>query len=144
MRAKWARAKNYSQGGRKTLRKTAVLLHPSGEKPLFHPRYLDFAAHYGFEPRACTVRRPNEKGRVEAGVGYVKKNFLNGLVLPHGLDALNSAARQWMDTIANVRIHGETHKQPVDLFALEKQQLRPLPSIPADTGITVTVRANNR
>src|SRR5271166_3767627 len=33
--------------------KTAVLLHPSGEKPLFHPRYLDFAAHYGFEPRAC-------------------------------------------------------------------------------------------
>jgi transposase len=41
--------------------KTAVLQHPSGEKPLFHPRYLDFAAHYGFEPRACNVRRPNEK-----------------------------------------------------------------------------------
>jgi len=40
---------------------TAVLQHPSGEKPLFHPRYLDFAAHYGFEPRACNVRRPNEK-----------------------------------------------------------------------------------
>ncbi len=49
-----------------------------------------------------------------------------------------------MDTIANVRIHGETHKQPVELFALEKQQLQPLPSIPADTGITDTVRANNR
>ena len=32
--------------------KTAVLQHPRGEKPLFHPRYLDFAAHYGFEPRA--------------------------------------------------------------------------------------------
>ena len=41
--------------------KTAVLKHPSGERPLFHPRYLDFAAHYGFEPRACNVRRPNEK-----------------------------------------------------------------------------------
>jgi transposase len=124
--------------------KTAVLLHPSGEKPLFHPRYLDFAAHYGFEPRACNVRRPNEKGRVESGVGYVKKNFLHGLVLPHGLDVLNTAARQWMNTIANVRIHGETHKQPLELFALEKQQLQPLPPIPADTGITDTVRANNR
>jgi hypothetical protein len=66
------------------------------------------------------------------------------LVLPHGLDVLNTAARQWQDTIANVRIHGETHKQPVDLFALEKQQLQPLPPIPADTGITSTVRANNR
>src|SRR5208283_812106 len=51
--------------------KTAVLKHPAGERPLFHPRYLDFAAHYGFEPRACNVRRPNEKGRVESGVGYV-------------------------------------------------------------------------
>jgi hypothetical protein len=48
------------------------LKHPSGEKPLFHPRYLDFAAHYGFEPRACNVRKPNEKGRVESGVGHVK------------------------------------------------------------------------
>jgi hypothetical protein len=90
------------------------------------------------------VRRPNEKGRVESGVGYVKKNFLHGLELPHGLDALNTAARQWMNTIANVRIHGETHKEPVELFALEKQQLKPLPSIPADTGIIDTVRANNR
>src|SRR6266478_2070466 len=124
--------------------KTAVLTHPSGEKPLFHPRYLDFAAHYGFEPRACNVRRPNEKGRVESGVGYVKQNFLHGLELPHGLEVLNTAARQWMDTIANVRIHGETHKQPSELFALEKQQLQPLPSIPADTGITDTVRAKNR
>ena len=41
--------------------KTAVLKHPAGERALFHPRYLDFAAHYGFEPRACNVRRPNEK-----------------------------------------------------------------------------------
>jgi transposase len=41
--------------------KTAVLQHPSGDKPLFHPRYLDFAAHYGFEPRACNVRQPHEK-----------------------------------------------------------------------------------
>lgn len=124
--------------------KTAVLQHPSGEKPLFHPRYLDFAAHYGFEPRACNVRKPHEKGRVEAGVGYVKKNFLRGLELPHGLEALNTAARQWMDTIANVRLHGETHKQPVELFALEKPHLQPLPPLPADTGVTDTVRANNR
>jgi hypothetical protein len=49
-----------------------------------------------------------------------------------------------MNTIANVRIHGETHKQPVERFALEKQQLKPLPPIPAEPGIINTVRANNR
>jgi transposase len=124
--------------------KTAVLHHPIGERPLFHPRYLDFAAHYGFEPRACNVRKANEKGRVESGVGYVKKNFLAGLELPPGLNALNSAARHWMDTVANIRIHGETHKQPVELFALEKQHLNALSPLPADTGIIRTVRATNR
>jgi hypothetical protein len=124
--------------------KTAVLHHPVGERPLFHPRYLDFASHYGFEPRACNLRKANEKGRVESGVGYVKKNFLAGLELPPGLNALNTAARHWMDTIANVRIHGETHKQPVELFALEKQHLKALPPLPADTGIIRTVRATNR
>ena len=124
--------------------KTAVLRHLSGEKPLFNPRYLDFAAHYAFEPRACNVRKPNEKGRVESGVGYVKKNFLHGLELPHGLDALNAAARQWMDSIANIRIHGETRKQPIELFALEKPNLKPLPPLPADTGVTKTVPANGR
>ncbi len=67
--------------------KTGVLKHPFGEPAVFHPRYLDFAAHYGFEPRACNVRKANEKGRVENGVGYVKKNFLAGLDLPSSLVA---------------------------------------------------------
>ena len=54
-----------------------------GQKAVFNPRYLDFAAHYGFEPRACNVRKANEKGRVENAVGYVKKNLLAGLELPN-------------------------------------------------------------
>jgi transposase len=124
--------------------KTAVLQHPNGQRAVFHPRYLDFAAHYDFCPSACNVRKANEKGRVETGVAYVKKNFLAGLELPPGLNALNSAARQWMNTIANVRIHRETHKQPLELFASEKQYLKPLPTLPADTGVIRTVRASNR
>jgi transposase len=124
--------------------KTAVLSHPHGEKPLFNPRYLDFAAHYGFEPRACNVRKANEKGRVENGVGYIKKNFLAGLPLPPHLNALNIAARQWMDTVANVRTHGETRRMPVELFAAEKPHLKVLAPLPADTGVIRTVRATNR
>ena len=41
--------------------KVGVLRHPSGQKALFHPRYLDLAAHYGFQPVACNVRKGNEK-----------------------------------------------------------------------------------
>jgi transposase len=43
--------------------------------PVFNPKYLDFANHYGFAIRACAVGKGNEKGRVENGVGYVKKTF---------------------------------------------------------------------
>ena len=124
--------------------KTAVLHHPNAEKPVFNPRYLDFAAHYGFEPSACNVRKANEKGRVENGVGYVKKNFLAGLQIPSSLSALNVAARQWMDTIANVRVHSETRRQPLALFAEEKPRLIALHALPADTGVAHTVRATNR
>lgn len=124
--------------------KTAVLHHPRGQAPVFHPRYLDFAAHYGFTPRACNVRAANEKGRVENGVGYVKKNFLAGLTLPTSLSALNVAARQWLDTVANVRIHGETRQSPRALFTAEKPHLLPLASLPPDTGVAGPVRATNR
>lgn len=125
--------------------KTGVLRHLQGEKAVFHPRYLDFAAHYGFEPRACNVRKANEKGRVENFVGYVKKNFLAGLELPNSLSALNAAARQWLDTVANVRLHGETHQRPLDLFqAAEQPALRVLPTEEADTSVTRPVRVTNR
>jgi hypothetical protein len=124
--------------------KTGVLSHPLGEKALFHPRYLEFTAHYGFEPRACNVRKANEKGRVENAVGYVKRNFLAGLELPSSLAALNTAVRDWMDQIANPRIHAEAKKRPIDLFAEEKPHLKPLPPLPADTSVVRTVRATSR
>lgn len=105
--------------------KSAVLRRVVGEAPVFNARYLDFSRHWGFEITPCNVRKGNEKGRVENGVGYVKKNFLNGLDFLD-FSAVNPAAQVWLDTIANVRIHGETHQRPVDLFIEEQPRLRPL------------------
>ena len=123
--------------------KSAVLQRSIGQAPVFNPRYADFARHHRFEIAPCNVRAGHEKGRVEAGVGYVKKNFLAGLDIPD-FRTLNPAARHWLDTVANVRIHGETHKRPLDLFALERDQLRPLPELLYDLGSVHTVRASNR
>ena len=100
--------------------KVAVLSRAAGSL-VFNPRYLDFANHYGFQIRACGVGQPQEKGRVENGVGYVKKNFLNGLELSD-FQIVNPAARYWLDTVANVRVHGQTQKTPQELFAQEKLQ----------------------
>ncbi len=122
--------------------KVGVLRHPLGQPPTFHPRYLDMAAHYGFQPVACNVRKANEKGRVENAVGYVKKNFLAGLEIP-SFTALHPAASQWRDATANVRLHGETRRRPLDLFAEEKSRLRPLPIMPYDTALIRPIAANN-
>ena len=121
--------------------KVGVVRHPSGEKALFNPRYLDFAAHHGFDPVACNVRKGNEKGRVENGVGYVKKNLLAGLEIP-SFEAIQVEGRRWLDETANVRIHGETHRKPSELFALEKPLLRPLPVMPYDCAVIRPVGAN--
>ena len=111
-------------------------------RSVFNPRYLDFARHYGFTIKACGPHHPQEKGRVENAVGYVKGNFLAGLD-PKQFAPINPAARLWLDTVANVRVHGETKRRPLDLWAEERPKLRPLPG-PYDCAIVRPVHATNR
>ncbi len=120
--------------------KSAVLRHALGQEPVLNPKFLDFANHYGFTVTACAVRRGNEKGRVESGVGYVKKNFLAGLQISD-FKLINPAGRIWLDTVANVRTHAETGKKPTELFNEEKSALLPLPVNPYDVAHIGTVRA---
>jgi len=123
--------------------RSAVLRRIVGAAPVFNPKYLDFANHFGFTIAPCGVAKGNEKGRVENGVGYVKKNLLAGLDLP-GFHAMAPAARQWLDTVANVRIHGETRRKPVAMFQEERASLLPLPPHPYDIGTISQVRASKQ
>jgi transposase len=123
--------------------KSAVLKRAVGAAPVLNPKYADFATHHGFTIPPCNVGKGNEKGRVENGVGYVKKNFLAGLELPD-FSALNPAARHWLDTVANVRVHGETRQQPTVLWQTERPALRPVPLHPFDIATVSQVRASRQ
>lgn len=123
--------------------KSAVLQRLIGAAPVFNPKYLDFSRHWGFEIKPCNVRSGNEKGRVENGVGYVKKNFLAGLELPD-FGALQPAATLWMDTVANVRMHESTHQRPIDRFEEERAHLRSLNPAGFDLARVTTVRATKQ
>ena len=123
--------------------KSAVLRRLVGVAPVFNPKYLDFSRHWGFEISPCNVRAGNEKGRVENGVGYVKKNLLAGLELAH-FAAMHPAATLWVDTVANVRIHGATHQRPIDRFEEERAHLRPLNPAGFDLARVCTVRATKQ
>jgi len=109
--------------------KSAVLKRTIGKDPVFNPRYMDFANHYGFKIVPCNVGKGNEKGIVENAVGYVKKNLLNGLAITD-FKIMKPLVQHWLDTVANVRNHGETGIKPVTMFTEEKPSLQPLPVEP--------------
>src|SRR5690606_36736529 len=44
----------------------------------WQPRFMDFALYYGFQPVLCRPHHPRSKGKVEAAIGYLKKNFCPG------------------------------------------------------------------
>jgi len=121
--------------------KSAVLKRTIGSAPVYNPGYLDFANHYGFNIVACNVGKGNEKGRVENAVGYVKNNLLKGLEISD-FSVLDPLAKQWLDTVANVRLHKETGKRPIDMFKDEKPYLGRLPVSSYDIGQTSQVRAS--
>lgn len=129
--------------------KTAVNQHRIGQSPEFNPRFVDFCRHFGTQPVACTPRRPNEKGRVESAVGYIKGNFFNGRDLTQlpsdaPLESINSLARVWLDEIANSRQHRETRLRPCDCLASDQAAMPPVNLNAVDTGVTLTAYANNR
>lgn len=76
-----------------------------------NPTSLDLAHHSGLTIAPCNVGKGQAKGRVENGVGSVKKHGLAGLEIPD-LSARNPAARHWLDTGANGRLPGATRDTP--------------------------------
>ena len=123
--------------------KSAVLQRLVGIAPVFNPKYLDFSRHWGFEISPCNVRAGQEKGRVENGIGFVKKNLLAGLELAD-FSAMKPAATLWVDTVANVRIHRETHQRPIDRFEDERAHLLRLNPAGFDLARVCTVSATKQ
>ena len=122
--------------------KSAVLKRLVGAAPIFNPKYLDFSRHWGFEITPCNVASGWEKGRV-VGVGYVKKNFLAGCEFID-FSAVQPAAQLWVDTVADVRVHGATQRRPVDMFEEERVHLKRLNPAGFDLARVRTVSVNKQ
>src|SRR5260370_36556 len=99
---------------------------------VWHPVFLDFARYWGFTPRLCRPYRAQTKGKVEAGVKYVRRNFLCGLQgrEPGSLSDLNAQLREWIWGVANQRVHGTTHEQVMVRWDVEQLSLQSLPGHP--------------
>lgn len=103
------------------------------QDPVVQRAYAECAEGYGFKIDPCPPHDPQKKGIVEAGVKYVKTNFLP-LREFRDLADLNAQAKQWVMQTAGLRTHGSTRQQPLTLFAAEQPLLKSLPAIAPDLG----------
>ena len=97
--------------------------------PIYNPRFLAFATHYGFRPVACRPRRPQTKGKVERPFAYVESSLLNGRSF-ETLDHLNETTAWWLAHVADVRELRHAGKTPLQLHEEELPHLIPLPAQP--------------
>jgi transposase len=107
-----------------------------GDVPLYNPRFLAFATHYGFRPLACRPHRPQTKGKVERPFHYVETNLLNGRTF-RTPEHLNEVTAWWLAEVADVRVHRETGQTPRSLHQHEQPHLIPLPARPYDVAPVV-------
>ena len=84
--------------------------------------FLRFAHHWSFTPRACRPYRAQTKGKVERPVRYLRDNFVYGRTFVNDAD-LDQQCRQWLDDVANVRVHGTTRERPRDRFDRDERLL---------------------
>ena len=118
----------------------AAITRACWRDPAVQRSYADFAEGYGFLISPCPPREPKKKGIVEAGVKYVKRNFLP-LKNFRSLADANQQLQRWNREIASVRIHGTTRQQPIQLFnETERHLLKPLPDRPPEPAIWAQVK----
>ncbi len=87
--------------------------------------FLRFAHHWDFRVRACRPYRAQTKGKVERPVSYVRSSFFYGRTFTSDSD-LDAQAQHWLDTVANVRIHGTLKERPLDRLERERGDLKAL------------------
>lgn len=106
--------------------KTAVTGEDDQGHIIYNRSLLALARHYRFQPRACRPYRAKTKGKVERPFSYIRQDFFLGRRF-RNLEDLNAQLIEWLDTVANVRVHGTTQRIVAEAFADEQPELQRLP-----------------
>ncbi len=102
-----------------------IVLRGTGKRMVPVPGMKAFSDHFGFEIEAHELGDANRSARVERGFWHVERNFLAGRTF-RDLGDLNGQGVEWCET-KNGSFKRHLKARPVELFALEKSCLKPLP-----------------
>jgi len=121
--------------------KTAVKKIFMGSDRQEQESFIVFRSHYLFESHYCTPGAGHEKGRVEDGVGYVRRNFMTPLLQAVDFTDLNEQLRQRCLEDEERRVD----RQPQTIseaWREERPHLRPLPVHDRECCRETTARLN--
>jgi hypothetical protein len=102
----------------------------NGGNILYTETFEAYKNYAGFSVRLCRGYDPQSKGKIEAVVKYVKRNFLKYRTF-FGINELNSAGLAWLDRTANGQKHETTKLIPAMVFATESNHLKEVPTLSA-------------
>ena len=100
-----------------------IVLGRQGDVARFHPTVVELSSAFCTQARLCTVRAPQEKGRVERAVRYVRDRFLAGREI-HDVVQGNRELEGFLRDIAPARPHPRLPDCSVgDAFLEERPRL---------------------
>jgi transposase len=108
----------------------------------FNQEFLRLQSHFTFAAHFCNVRQAHEKGHVEGGVGYVRRNFLvpvpqAGCWEDHNTQLVVACQREWD------RRAGDGSHTTAALLASDRQAFLPLPAEPFEARRVELVTINS-
>lgn len=118
----------------------AIVTAADGIAPRLNAGFVEYAQARGFVIDPARVRHPQDKGRVERSVQYVKTSLFAGEEFQL-LSEAQEAAQRWCRQTAGTRIHGTTRQRPAEHFARDEQPLLlPAPETPYEVAPWIEVR----
>lgn len=108
--------------------------------------FYDFVKHYGIIPRFCKPYNPQTKGKIERMISYLRHCFYTPFIAGRAeldLDILNNAVMDWLNDVANKRVHATTKTIPIEAWHVEKKYLQAIPvNYTTNYGITNNISTN--
>jgi transposase len=100
-----------------------------------------------FKVYLCRKSDPQSKGKIEQVVKYVKNNFSKNRTFDNLIDWQDSCMK-WLKRTGNYKVHHNTKKRPIEVYALEKQHLQKVSGTYIfedifDSSITRTIQKDN-
>lgn len=119
-----------------------ITVERSGDSVRFHDLLLDLAARLHVQPRVCGVRKPQEKGKVERAIRFLKERFFAARAF-HSVAHGNQQLLLFVASIADARPHPRWPERTVaEVFEGERPQLLALPDPLPSTDLVLPVTAD--